>query len=186
VLSKNCSSAAASSAVVVRLYVRNDGGATGRVAICSAESAAESVAVLSATYLHGSEIFIDLHCACSTNIWRCWEANVLGHARQDRDLEIVRCLLPYLVGSLLWKLHHVLGVVGTQRPSSSLQFKHPLIALFEDLFAHMANRLEVLAVHLVTLCCGYDFKILLLVLEQFRLVSDLLGASVVYALSAMY
>jgi hypothetical protein len=46
----------------------------------------------------------------------------------------------------------------------------------------MSHSLEVLTVHLVPLCCCDYLKILLLVFQEPRLVRDLVGASIVYAL----
>jgi hypothetical protein len=137
---------------------------------------------LRTTYLHCSKIIVDIYRTRSTDVWRCRETNILRHARQNRDLEVVCCLVPDLVGPLLRKLDHVLSVVATQRSPSSLQLEHPLVAFFENVLAHVSDRLEVLAVHLMPLSRGYDLKILLLIIEKLCLVRDLLGSSLIYTL----
>lgn len=168
--------------------MRNDGGCAGcagrAVAICSAESAAYSVVHVdaSATYLHSSEIFVDIRGTRGADVWRCWEANVLGYTRQNRDFEVVGRLLPNLVGSFLWQLDHVLRLIAAQRSPTPLEFMKSCVAFLEYILSDVADGLEVLAVHLMSLCCGDDVQVLLLVLEQSRLVRNLLDPSLVYAL----
>jgi len=117
-----------------------------------------------ATYLHGSQILINIGRARRADVGRRRKANILCHARQDGDFEIVCRLVSYLIGSLVWKLNHIVDIAASQLASATLELEHALIARVEHVFPHMTHRLEELAVHLMSFGCCDNIEVLLFVL----------------------